>query len=74
MRQQPNTRRRAGADAILARIARDPAFRQQLRAAPAAALAALGDAGPEVVGYGKSCKWTCSYTASRSCIITKIAK
>ncbi len=64
--------RRAGVDTVLARIATDPTFRQQLRAAPSAALAALGQAddAAEVKGYMGSCSWTCNWTCKR----TKIEK
>jgi hypothetical protein len=64
--------RRASTEAILARIAADPAFRQQLRADPGQAVVAVGGSeqvldSAEVVGY---CKITCTYT----CKITRRPK
>jgi hypothetical protein len=75
MSQRTESRRqRAGADTILARIASDPEFRQQLMATPGEALAALGhgDDALEVVGYG--CQGTCRWSCGPTCVTTRRTK
>ncbi len=68
MNHSLSQQRRAGVEAILARIATDPSFRQQLQADPSRAFpSADGAEALEVVGY---CKVTCAY----SCIVTRIRK
>ena len=61
--------RRAGVEAVLARIAADPGYRQHLRADAAAALRGLAidpaaQTTAEVFGFRctKTCKHTCSIT------------
>jgi hypothetical protein len=60
---------RDGAEAVLARIAADPAFRQRLHDDPSAALQGLAidvtaEPTAEVFGLGctKTCKHTCKFT------------
>ena len=68
MNHSLSQQRRADVESILARIATDPTFRQQLQADPGQALPSVdGASALEVVGY---CKVTCAY----SCIVTRIRK
>ena len=68
MNHSLSQQRRADVASILARIATDPAFRQQLQANPVQALPSVDSASAlEVVGY---CKVTCAYT----CKVTRIPK
>jgi hypothetical protein len=68
--------RRAEAEAILARIAHEPGYRQRLLDSPAEALRALDiaatiDQAPEVVGH---CRRTCQNTCAWTCSISRVTK
>ena len=62
--------RRAGVEAILARIAADPAFRQQIQANPSETIVSLVhvDDAPEVKGFRMAC------ISKHTCRITRIPK
>ena len=63
--------RRASVEAVLARIATDPGYRQRLRADAAAALRGLAidpaaETPAEVFGFGSECVKTCKHTCFAS--------
>jgi hypothetical protein len=75
MSQQMNPeQRRAGVDAVLARIAADPGYRRSLKDDPSAALASLAidpaaETPAEVFGL---CTWeTCRRTSCKTTWVTK---
>ena len=68
MHRLPWQQRRVGVEAILTRIADDPAYRRQLQSDPGQSLVTVDVAdelfgGDEVTGYCKvSCAYTCKVT------------